>query len=106
MLPSAVLKPQTLVTPLATMQKHANGLGAQMITRNAGVGVLSAGIAINGVGMCSLGLGILFQGLVGGIARNPALKDDLMVYAMIGVGMVEFCAIVILLFSGLLMYTE
>merc|ERR1712187_1030582 len=98
--------------PLITMRKHAtpllssSWLGAQMGTRNAGVGVLSAGIAINGVGMCSLGLGILFQGLVGGIARNPALKDDLMVYAMIGVGMVEFFAIVILLFSGLLLYTE
>merc|ERR550514_2258226 len=82
------------------------GLGAQMTTRNAGVGVLSAGIAVNGVGLCALGLGILFHGLVSGIARNPALKEDLMVYAMIGVGMVEFFAIVILMFSGLLLYTE
>merc|ERR1719148_435092 len=82
------------------------GLGAQMVTRNAGVGVLSAGIAVNGVGLCALGLGILFHGLVSGIARNPALKEDLMVYAMIGVGMVEFFAIVILLLSGLLLYTK
>merc|ERR1712182_16772 len=104
---AAVLKP-SLVTPLsaATPLFASSGLGKQMVKRDAGVGVLAAGLAVNGVGLCSLGLGVLFQGLVGGIARNPALKEDLMVYAMIGVGMVEFFAIVILLFSGLLLYTE
>merc|ERR1719378_181237 len=74
------------------------GLGAPLTKRHAGVGVLSAGIAVNGCGLAALGLGIIFNGLVGGVARNPALKEDLMVYAMIGVGMVEFFAIVILLF--------
>merc|ERR1719305_2201119 len=101
----AAVKPSSLVTPLSAMSCKT-GLGAQMVKRDAGVGVLSAGIAINGVGLSALGLGILFHGLVTGIARNPALKEDLMVYAMIGVGMVEFFAIVILMFSGLLLYTE
>merc|ERR1719272_582688 len=100
---------RSLTTPAlsATSQiAPVTGLGAPLSKRHAGVGVLAAGLAVNGVGLCSLGLGVLFQGLVQGIARNPALKEDLMVYAMIGVGMVEFFAIVILLFSGLLMYTE
>ena len=98
LLPAAAVKPTT-VTPLSAM-------GCLTQKRGAGVGVLSAGIAINGVGLSALGLGILFHGLVSGVARNPALKEDLMVYAMIGVGMVEFFAIVILMFSGLLLYTE
>merc|ERR1719390_604925 len=121
MLPIAALKPTASTSATsgrayamvaAQQRKHANpliassGLGSQMVTRDAGVGVLAAGIAVNGVGLCALGLGILFHGLVSGIARNPALKEDLMVYAMIGVGMVEFFAIVILLLSGLLLYTE
>merc|ERR1712023_70728 len=98
----AVPQQRKHVSPLLA----TNGLGSQMVTRDAGVGVLAAGIAVNGVGLASLGLGVLFHGLVSGIARNPALKEDLMVYAMIGVGMVEFFAIVILLLSGLLLYTE
>merc|ERR1712106_629992 len=102
---AAVWKPTSMTAPSSAMSSK-QGLGAQMVTRHAGVGVLSAGIAINGVGLSALGLGILFHGLVSGVARNPALKEDLMVYAMIGVGMVEFFAIVILMFSGLLLYTE
>merc|ERR1712048_692552 len=74
--------------------------------RNAGTGVIAAGLAITGVGTSTVGVGLIFGGLVQAMARNPAFKEDLFTYALIGIGMIEFFAILVILFAGLLLYSE
>mmetsp|Transcript_132430 Transcript_132430/g.230285 ORF Transcript_132430/g.230285 Transcript_132430/m.230285 type:complete len:117 (-) Transcript_132430:82-432(-) len=105
LLPAAALRPSAV--PL--MQQEVltqTGLGAPIGKRNAGASAIAAGIAISGVGMSTVGVGLIFSGLVQGMARNFAYKDDLFTYALIGMGIVEFFAIVTILFAGLLLYSE
>mmetsp|Transcript_56426 Transcript_56426/g.134490 ORF Transcript_56426/g.134490 Transcript_56426/m.134490 type:complete len:150 (+) Transcript_56426:125-574(+) len=82
------------------------GLGAQLGTRNAGVSVLGCAIAMVAVGGCAQGIGQLFAALVVGMARNPSMKEDLFTYTLIGMGFLEFLAIVVILIAGLLLYSE
>eukprot|EP00933_Yihiella_yeosuensis_P066111 TRINITY_DN701_c0_g3_i1.p1 TRINITY_DN701_c0_g3~~TRINITY_DN701_c0_g3_i1.p1 ORF type:complete len:123 (-),score=29.35 TRINITY_DN701_c0_g3_i1:139-507(-) len=86
-------------TPLA-------GLGAPLNKRNAGVSVLGCAIAMVAVGGCAQGIGQLFAALVVGMARNPSMKEDLFTYTLIGMGFLEFLAIVVILIAGLLLYSE
>eukprot|EP00929_Paragymnodinium_shiwhaense_P039839 TRINITY_DN2086_c0_g2_i3.p1 TRINITY_DN2086_c0_g2~~TRINITY_DN2086_c0_g2_i3.p1 ORF type:complete len:133 (-),score=35.39 TRINITY_DN2086_c0_g2_i3:58-456(-) len=83
-----------------------SGLGAQMGKRNAGVSVLGCAIAMVAVGGCAQGIGQLFAALVVGMARNPSMKEDLFTYTLIGMGFLEFLAIVVILIAGLLLYSE
>lgn len=39
-------------------------------------------------------------------ARNPSMKEDLFTYTLIGMGFLEFLAIVVILIAGLLLYSE
>mmetsp|Transcript_99404 Transcript_99404/g.172548 ORF Transcript_99404/g.172548 Transcript_99404/m.172548 type:complete len:126 (-) Transcript_99404:53-430(-) len=114
LLPAAALRPsglacRTFVAPSLQVnmpvqqQKEAS---AMVVKRNAGASAIAAGIAISGVGMSTVGVGLIFSGLVQGMARNFAYKDDLFTYALIGMGIVEFFAIVTILFAGLLLYSE
>eukprot|EP00929_Paragymnodinium_shiwhaense_P012063 TRINITY_DN11869_c0_g4_i1.p2 TRINITY_DN11869_c0_g4~~TRINITY_DN11869_c0_g4_i1.p2 ORF type:complete len:132 (+),score=26.06 TRINITY_DN11869_c0_g4_i1:79-474(+) len=82
------------------------GLGAPMSKRNAGVSVLGCAIAMVAVGGCAQGIGQLFAALVVGMARNPSMKEDLFTYTLIGMGFLEFLAIVVILIAGLLLYSE
>eukprot|EP00929_Paragymnodinium_shiwhaense_P012062 TRINITY_DN11869_c0_g3_i1.p1 TRINITY_DN11869_c0_g3~~TRINITY_DN11869_c0_g3_i1.p1 ORF type:complete len:131 (+),score=31.81 TRINITY_DN11869_c0_g3_i1:71-463(+) len=82
------------------------GLGAPMTKRNAGVSVLGCAIAMVAVGGCAQGIGQLFAALVVGMARNPSMKEDLFTYTLIGMGFLEFLAIVVILIAGLLLYSE
>merc|ERR550514_768786 len=75
-------------------------------TRNAGVSVLGCAITMVAVGGCAQGIGQLFAALVVGIARNPSMKEDLFTYTLIGMGFLEFLAIVAILIAGLLLYSE
>ena len=52
------------------------------------------------------GIGQLFAALVVGMARNPSMKEDLFTYTLIGMGFLEFLAIVVILVAGLLLYSE
>eukprot|EP00927_Polykrikos_kofoidii_P013563 TRINITY_DN158_c0_g1_i15.p1 TRINITY_DN158_c0_g1~~TRINITY_DN158_c0_g1_i15.p1 ORF type:complete len:129 (+),score=15.97 TRINITY_DN158_c0_g1_i15:67-453(+) len=88
-------------TPI--MQK---GLGAPMSKRHAGVSVLGCAIAMVAVGGCAQGIGQLFAALVVGMARNPSMKEDLFTYTLIGMGFLEFLAILVVLIAGLLLYSE
>merc|ERR1712050_178352 len=81
------------------------GLATDLHKRNAGASVIGAGVALTGVGMSTIGIGLIFTGLVQGIARNPAMKEDLFTYALIGMGLVEFFAIVNMVGAGLLLYS-
>eukprot|EP00933_Yihiella_yeosuensis_P014149 TRINITY_DN1278_c0_g3_i2.p1 TRINITY_DN1278_c0_g3~~TRINITY_DN1278_c0_g3_i2.p1 ORF type:complete len:134 (+),score=33.90 TRINITY_DN1278_c0_g3_i2:85-486(+) len=82
------------------------GLGAPLSKRNAGVSVLGCAIAMVAVGGCAQGIGQLFAALVVGMARNPSMKEDLFTYTLIGMGFLEFLAIVVILIAGLLLYSE
>mmetsp|Transcript_72412 Transcript_72412/g.157224 ORF Transcript_72412/g.157224 Transcript_72412/m.157224 type:complete len:145 (+) Transcript_72412:81-515(+) len=81
-------------------------LGAPMGKRHAGVSVLGCGIAMVAVGGCAQGIGQLFAALVVGMARNPSMKEDLFTYTLIGMGFLEFLAIVVILIAGILLYSE
>merc|ERR1711972_881855 len=83
-----------------------SGLGAPTSKRNAGVSVLGCAIAMVAVGGCAQGIGQLFAALVVGMARNPSMKEDLFTYTLIGMGFLEFLAIVVILIAGLLLYSE
>merc|ERR1739842_236742 len=82
------------------------GLGEPLSKRNAGVSVLGCAIAMVAVGGCAQGIGQLFAALVVGMARNPSMKEDLFTYTLIGMGFLEFLAIVVILIAGLLLYSE
>merc|ERR1712007_253188 len=82
------------------------GVGAPLSKRNAGVSVLGCAIAMVAVGGCAQGIGQLFAALVVGMARNPSMKEDLFTYTLIGMGFLEFLAIVVILIAGLLLYSE
>merc|ERR1712008_185553 len=84
----------------------AVGLGAPLGKRHAGVSVLGCAIAMVAVGGCAQGIGQLFAALVVGMARNPSMKEDLFTYTLIGMGFLEFLAIVVILIAGLLLYSE
>mmetsp|Transcript_84030 Transcript_84030/g.132697 ORF Transcript_84030/g.132697 Transcript_84030/m.132697 type:complete len:132 (+) Transcript_84030:65-460(+) len=74
--------------------------------RNAGVSVLGCAITMVAVGGCAQGIGQLFAALVVGMARNPSMKEDLFTYTLIGMGFLEFLAIVVIMMAGLLLYSE
>jgi len=95
-----------LVTQKAALPALAVGLGAPLSKRNAGVSVLGCAIAMVAVGGCAQGIGQLFAALVVGMARNPSMKEDLFTYTLIGMGFLEFLAIVVILIAGLLLYSE
>merc|ERR1712079_561130 len=84
----------------------AVGLGAPLGKRHAGVSVLGCAIAMVAVGGCAQGIGQLSAALVVGMARNPSMKEDLFTYTLIGMGFLEFLAIVVILIAGLLLYSE
>merc|ERR1711902_322261 len=91
--------PQKTVPALAGL----TGLGEPLSKRNAGVSVLGCAIAMVAVGGCAQGIGQLFAALVVGMARNPSMKEDLFTYTLIGMGFLEFLAIVVILIAGLLL---
>ena len=82
-------------SPLDTLQK-----------RNAGTSVLGCAIAMVAVGGCAQGMGQVLAALVVGIARNPSMKEDLFTYTMIGMGLIEFFALIIMVTAGLLYFSE
>lgn len=75
-------------------------------TRHAGASALACGIATVALGGVAQGIGSVFAALVVGTARNPAIKDDLFAYTMIGFGMVELIMFIVIIMSVLLMISE
>ena len=104
---SPALQQQATAQPATSSLIGAGtGLGAPLGKRNAGVSVLGCAIAMVAVGGCAQGIGQLFAALVVGMARNPSMKEDLFTYTLIGMGFLEFLAIVVILIAGLLLYSE
>merc|ERR1712007_355798 len=103
----AALRPAPVTSSKeAPMLSASVGLGAPMNKRHAGVSVLGCAIAMVAVGGCAQGIGQLFAALVVGMARNPSMKEDLFTYTLIGMGFLEFLAIIVILIAGLLLYSE
>eukprot|EP00434_Breviolum_minutum_P021707 symbB.v1.2.019162.t1/scaffold1555.1/size186957/16 len=102
---SSATVPMVTQVPLQK-QIETVGLGVPLNKRNAGVSVLGCAIAMVAVGGCAQGIGQLFAALVVGMARNPSMKEDLFTYTLIGMGFLEFLAIVVILIAGLLLYSE
>merc|ERR1712146_498273 len=105
---AAVNSCRFLATPALKTEAAAEqvGIGAPLSKRHAGVSVLGCAIAMVAVGGCAQGIGQLFAALVVGMARNPSMKEDLFTYTLIGMGFLEFLAIVVILIAGLLLYSE
>mmetsp|Transcript_25644 Transcript_25644/g.65908 ORF Transcript_25644/g.65908 Transcript_25644/m.65908 type:complete len:136 (+) Transcript_25644:119-526(+) len=108
---SSFLRHDATVRTVAPVAPVASKVGAQLTTpsvapRYAGVSVLGCAIAMVAVGGCAQGIGQLFAALVMGIARNPSMKEDLFTYTLIGMGFLEFLAIVVILISFMLLYSE
>eukprot|EP00439_Symbiodinium_sp_Y106_P041979 s7221_g5.t1 len=74
---------------------HVEVLRQGVLCCHAGVSVLGCAIAMVAVGGCAQGIGQLFAALV-----------DLFTYTLIGMGFLEFLAIVVILIAGLLLYSE
>lgn len=101
----------TISTPIFSQKFQQAELNKSPLTgalgmRHGGVSILGAGIGLVAIGGCAQGMGQLFAALVVGIARNPSMKEDLFTYTLIGLGFVEFLAIVVLLFSVFLLFSE
>merc|ERR1719499_2847789 len=96
----------TKIEPARPAACSMGGLGEPLSKRNAGVSVLGCAIAMVAVGGCAQGIGQLLAALVVGMARNPSMKEDLFTYTLIGMGFLEFLAIVVILIAGLLLYSE
>mmetsp|Transcript_17603 Transcript_17603/g.45003 ORF Transcript_17603/g.45003 Transcript_17603/m.45003 type:complete len:163 (+) Transcript_17603:2-490(+) len=91
----------------ATLPQNVGAMPTSLgAPRYAGVSVLGCAIAMVAVGGCAQGIGQLFAALVMGIARNPSMKEDLFTYTLIGMGFLEFLAIVVILISFMLLYSE
>merc|ERR1711971_248671 len=103
---SRTLTTTTAPTTSSNTRIGSTGLGEPLCKRNAGVSVLGCAIAMVAVGGCAQGIGQLFAALVVGMARNPSMKEDLFTYTLIGMGFLEFLAIVVILIAGLLLYSE
>merc|ERR1712079_440842 len=107
---SRIAAPVQKVTAMPHVQTasvlQSCGLGEPLSKRHAGVSVLGCAIAMVAVGGCAQGIGQLFAALVVGMARNPSMKEDLFTYTLIGMGFLEFLAIVVIRIAGLLLYSE
>ena len=104
-LPSSSFSGKNVMTN-TSLPSGGNGrpsLAIQVQKRNAGVSVLGCAIAATAVGGCAQGIGQLFAALVVGMTRNPSMKEDLFTYTLIGMGFLEFLAIVVILIAGLLL---
>lgn len=84
-------------------QSLTNPLGS---VRHAGASALACGIATVALGGVAQGIGSVFAALVVGTARNPAIKDDLFAYTMIGFGMVELVMFIVIIFGVMLLTSE
>eukprot|EP01066_Platyproteum_vivax_P011958 Platyproteum_vivax@DN5427_c0_g1_i1.p1 len=78
----------------------------QLQTRHeAGIASLAAAVAVTAIGGIGTGIGTLFGNLVSAVARNPAVKEDCFLYALIGMGFLEFSMIIACMMAALLLYS-
>lgn len=66
--------------------------------------LIGAGLSTISITGAGVGIGIVFAGLIVGVARNPDVKDDLFVYAILGFALTEAIALFGLMMSFLILF--
>ena len=66
---------------------------------------IAAGLAVSAISGAGIGIGIVFHGLIVGVAYAPNQSDILFSYTLIGFALVEAIALFGLMMSFLFMYS-
>lgn len=69
-----------------------------------GLKLVGAGLAAIGLIGAGIGIGVVFEGLLQATARNPALKQALFSYAILGFALVEAIALFALMIAFLILF--
>ena len=67
--------------------------------------LIGAGAATAGIGSAGGGIGSVFGGMISGYARNPALKQQLFTYCIMGFALSEAMGLISLMMAFLILYT-
>ena len=66
--------------------------------------LIGAGLATISLAGSGVGIGIVFSSLIGSIARNPSLVQQLFVYAILGFALTEAIALFGLMMAFLILF--
>ncbi|KAG0139070.1 hypothetical protein CROQUDRAFT_55288 [Cronartium quercuum f. sp. fusiforme G11] len=67
--------------------------------------IIGSGLATIGLTGAGVGIGVVFHGLISGTARNPAIRNQLFSYAILGFALSEATGLFALIISFLLLYS-
>jgi F-type H+-transporting ATPase subunit c len=65
---------------------------------------IGAGLSTSGLAGAGIGIGFIFAALILGTSRNPAIKDDLFRYAILGFALTEAIALFALMITFLILF--
>lgn len=65
---------------------------------------IGAGLTTFGLAGAGIGIGTIFGSLLGSMARNPSLKDELFKIAMLGFALTEAIALFALMIAFLILF--
>jgi F-type H+-transporting ATPase subunit c len=66
--------------------------------------LIGAGLATISLAGSGVGIGLVFSGLISGIARNPGLSKELFIYAILGFALTEAIALFGLMMAFLILF--
>jgi F-type H+-transporting ATPase subunit c len=66
--------------------------------------LIAAGLATIALGGAGTGIGTVFGSLIGAVARNPSLKQQLFIYAILGFALTEAIALFGLMMAFLILF--
>jgi len=66
---------------------------------------VGAGLATIGLVGAGAGAGVIFGALIGGVSRNPSLKDELFRYAILGFALTEAVGLLGLMMAFLILFS-
>ena len=66
--------------------------------------LIGAGLATIALGGAAVGIGIIFSALIGGVSRNPSLKQELFNFAILGFALCEALGLFSLMFALIFLY--
>jgi F-type H+-transporting ATPase subunit c len=66
--------------------------------------IIGAGLTTMGLAGAGIGVGIVFAALINSTSRNPAIKDSLFSYAILGFALTEALGLFSLMMAFLLLY--
>lgn len=69
-----------------------------------GAKLIGAGVAAVSMAGSGAGIGSVFSGLMGAVSRNPSLKNELFVYAILGFALSEAVALFGLMVTFLILF--